>query len=79
MCTVRVAQVGFILAALKDIFIEKKLDALRESDPALASYFDKALAELTAEVSKLPPRDFMCSRLEHLVDGCKQLGALGRK
>lgn len=65
--------IGFILNAVRDIVIEKKLDALRESDPELAGYFDAALAELTQQVSQLPPRDFMCARLEHLADGCAQL------
>ena len=66
---------GFLATAVKDILIDRKLDALRESDPALAGYYDAALAELTAEVSQLPPRDFMCSRLEHLADGCEQVEA----
>ena len=71
--------VGFLATAVKDILIDRKLEQLRASDPALAGFYDAALAEMMEQVSQLPPRDFMVSRLAHLEDGCAQLedGATG--
>ena len=66
---------GFLATAVKDILVDRKLEQLRESDPQLAGYYDAALAELTAQVSELPPRDFMVARLAHLVDGCAEVEA----
>ena len=66
---------NFLGTAFKDIVIDKSLEKLRESDPKLAGYYDGALSEMMAQVSVLPPRDFMVSRLDHLVDGCKLIEA----
>ena len=68
---------GFVANAVKDILVERKLETLRASDPALARYFDGALGELMQQVSALPPREFMLDRLEFLRVGCEKVeGAL---
>jgi len=66
---------NFLGTAFKDLVVERSLDKLRDSDPELAKYYDGALAEMVEQVSTLPPRDFMCARLEHLEVGCAQVEA----
>ena len=47
-----------IAGALKDIFIEKKMEALRTDDPELAAYYDVALEALVAQLTEAKPSSF---------------------
>jgi len=67
--------VGFITAAVKDVLVEKKLEKLRESEPALAAYYDRALEELIQEISTQPPKDWFVGRFANLKAGCVELEA----
>jgi len=62
--------IGFVTAAIKDVVVERQLEKLKESDPALAEFYIAALDELTGQLADLPPRDFMSARLGHLEQGC---------
>mmetsp|Transcript_9492 Transcript_9492/g.30967 ORF Transcript_9492/g.30967 Transcript_9492/m.30967 type:complete len:133 (-) Transcript_9492:66-464(-) len=47
---------GFVATAVRDVLVERKLEKLRESEPALAAYYDAALAHLVDEISSQPPK-----------------------
>ena len=56
---------GFVANAVRDLFVERKMERLRESDPELAGYFDAALADMMSQIGQAP-RGFMLARLGHL-------------
>lgn len=60
-----------IAGALKDIFIEKKMEALRTDDPELAAYYDVALEALVAQLTEAKPSSFWRGRLRQLRAGCE--------
>ena len=62
---------GFVTSALRDVVIERRLQKLKESDPALAGFYTNALEDLTQQLAQLPPRNFMIARVAHLRDGCE--------
>mmetsp|Transcript_150454 Transcript_150454/g.273808 ORF Transcript_150454/g.273808 Transcript_150454/m.273808 type:complete len:417 (-) Transcript_150454:3-1253(-) len=61
--------VAFLGNAVRDIFIEKKMEKLRAMDPALAAYYDTALADFTQQLSGLKPADYWRGRLAQLDEG----------
>lgn len=70
----KVFDLGFVATALRETLIERKLEALKTTDPNLASYVDSALEEMMAQIGSAP-RDFMQRRLSQLVEGCAEVEA----
>lgn len=61
---------GFVATAVRDVLVERKLEKLRESEPALAAYYDAALAHLVDEISSQPPKCWFDARFANLRAGC---------
>ena len=61
--------VPFLANALKETFVDKKLEKLRDTDPGLAQYYDSALADFSAQLTSRKDPSFWRGRLAQLEQG----------
>jgi pimeloyl-ACP methyl ester carboxylesterase len=70
---------GFVATAVREIFVEKKMQRLRETAPELARYYDSALADFVGQLTSLKEASFWRGRLAQLVHGCAHVELRLRK
>ena len=62
--------VGLLATAVRDIFVERRMEKLRADDPALARYYDEALEDFVGQLTAQRPSSFWRGRLTQLEEGC---------
>lgn len=60
----------FVTTAVRDFFIEKRMETLRQTDPGLASYYDTALQDFIGQLTSNKEPAFWRGRLAQLEAGC---------
>ena len=60
----------FVINGLREVLVERKMEALRAEDPGLAQYYDNALEALVGQLSAVRPSEFWLGRLQQLEQGC---------
>lgn len=63
--------VDFVAGAVRDVLIERKMVALRSTEPELARYYEVALDDFVRQLTSPKDASFWRGRFAQLVDGCE--------